>query len=72
MTTLISTIQTIDPYDRLTIATQQLRALLALLQDQGCDLNTGFNLPHKFIINTIELAESLAEEVEALIPQACK
>ncbi|MGF7433114.1 hypothetical protein [Pasteurella bettyae] len=72
MTTQISTIHTIDPYDRLTTATQQLRALLALLQEQGCDLKVGFNLPHKFIINTIELAESLAEEVEALIPQVCK
>lgn len=60
----------ISPYDRLTITMEQLRALLALLQEQGCDLKTGFNLPHKFIINTIELAESLAEEVQILIPQA--
>ncbi|OOF59331.1 hypothetical protein [Rodentibacter myodis] len=60
----------ISPYDKLTISAEQLRAILALLTENGCSINDGFNLPHRFIINSLELAEEIADEIQSLIPQA--
>lgn len=60
----------ISPYDQLTISTEQLRSILALLTENGSSINDGFKLPHRFIINSLELAEQIANEIQMLIPQA--
>ncbi|THA16818.1 hypothetical protein [Rodentibacter pneumotropicus] len=59
-----------SPYDQLTISAEQLRAILALLADNGSSINDGFKLPHRFIINSLDLAEQIATEIQDLIPQA--